>query len=215
MPVQFKNPEKAVSLSPGFLHSAHPVKLQTGQIHRGNYCHRYFICANQNRIDPDQTVCLICYRFIPLFTGVDPLAQAKVMGYEVGFRLIRSALELEAALSLPTSAPSTAPEPVPVPAPKSKSKLNGRKPKPRMPGRPRRRPDPGPGEKHCSNPDCKNPILPATLEYFPKNRCTRDGLGYYCKPCQSEKQARSYEKNKLKNTEWVETGPPIGGEVEA
>lgn len=38
-------------------------------------------------------------------------------------------------------------------------------------------------------------------------------MQYYCKPCQAKKQARAYKKNKLKNTEWVEAGPPRPGEM--
>jgi hypothetical protein len=267
MPVQLRHPKKAAPLSPGVLHSKHPINLQPGQIHRGNYCHRYFICANQNKIDPDQTVCLICSRFIPLFPKVDPLAQAKVMGYRVGFKLIKQALVFEAQAELKaakevmadTAAREQAPDPqriiccvrflfetdspadatpVDLPAvdmieplqrespasskkpvktkPVKKTKLNGRKPKTSRPGRPPipGRPEPGPGEKRCSNPNCPNPILPATPEYFHRNRTNKDGWNYYCKPCQAEKQARANEKNKLKNTECVEAGPPISREVQ-
>lgn len=188
MPTQLRHPEKAAPLSPGVLRSKQPSNLRSGQIRRGNYCHRYFICANQNQLDEDQTVCLICDRFIPLFSNVDPLAQAKVMGYEVGFKLIKQALVFESKRTYSARSPK-------------KTKLNGRKPKAT-----------GPGEKRCSNPDCKNPILPATPEYFHRNRTNPDGLENYCKPCKTERAKLAY-KNKLKNTAWVEAGPPIGGEV--
>jgi hypothetical protein len=210
---QFEKPETGRPAASGFLCSGAPCPLDPKQINRGDYCHRYAICTAKKKIDPAQTVCLICNDFLPLFPRVDPLAQAWVMGFIVGHKTIKAALAFEAARSGLAAAPSPAQKPTPVS--KAKSKLNGRKSKASRPGRPRvsGSPEPGPGEKRCSNPNCKKPILPATPEYFHRNRLNRDGLNYYCKPCQADKQARVYEKNKLKNTAWVEAGPPIGEEV--
>jgi len=218
MAKQFKKPESGRPAASGFLHPNIPVNLFPGQIRRGDYCHRFQSCSQKNKIDPKQIVCLICERFIPLFPGVDPLGQARVMGYKVGYKTIKQALEFEAkAMSQDhivdnnemVQIPSEKEPPTPHLTTKPpRKKLNGRKPRAVKPG-------PGPGLKRCSNTDCKNPVLPATPEYFPRNRCTRDGLGYYCKSCQKEKQSRSCAKNKLKNTGWVKAGPPIGKEVTA
>jgi hypothetical protein len=139
------------------VYSGAPCPLDPGQINRGDYCHRYSICTAKKKIDPNQAVCLICNDFLPLFPGVDPLAQARVMGFTVRYKTIKAALAFEAARSGLAAAPSPAPEPTPIPKPKLK--LNGYKPR-------SMRPKPEPGQKRCSNPACKNPILPATPEYF-------------------------------------------------
>ncbi|WP_024334413.1 hypothetical protein [Desulfotignum balticum] len=183
---QFEKPETGRPAASGFLYSGAPCPLDPGQINRGDYCHRHSICSEKKNLDPNQAVCLICNDFLPLFPGVDPLAQARVMGFTVGYKTIKAALAFEAARSGLAAAPS--PEPEPTPVPKPKSKLNGRKPR-------SRRPKPGSRKKRCSNSKCKDPILPATPEYFFRNRRNPDGLSYYCKSCQREKQEMSCRRN--------------------
>ena len=93
---QFEKPGQALKPASGFLHSGAPCPLNPKEINRGDYCHRFFICSGKKKLDPDQTVCLICNNFLPIFPRVDPLAQARVMGYTVGYKTIQTALAWEA-----------------------------------------------------------------------------------------------------------------------
>jgi hypothetical protein len=159
----------------------HPTNLFPGQIRRGDYCHRFQSCSQKNKIDPKQIVCLICQRFIPLFPGIDPLAQARVMGYKVGYKTIKAALEFESKTDIAPQAEAYRKK---LSAHIKKSNIE-KKPAPAP------QPDPAPRTKKCSNPRCKDPVLPATPKYFYRNRTNVDGLGNYCKVCQKEKQSMS------------------------
>lgn len=46
--------------------------------------------------------------------------------------------------------------------------------------------------KICSR--CKQPF-PATIEYFTPNRSKKDGLGYYCRPCDKAYKVQHYQLN--------------------
>ncbi|WP_024333081.1 hypothetical protein [Desulfotignum balticum] len=213
---QFEKPGQARKPASGFLRSNLPINLKPGQIRRGDYCHRFQSCSQKNQIDPKQIVCLICERFIPLFTGVDPLAQAITMGYRVGFKTIKAALAFEANAGIASKTEAYRKKL------SDHTKKSGIEKKPAPPPNP----DPAPMTKKCGNPRCKDPVLPATPKYFYRNRTNVDGLSCYCKVCQNATQKKSLIKKQekdrrnavagfLKNTGWVKAGPPIGREVEA
>lgn len=60
--------------------------------------------------------------------------------------------------------------------------------------------------KHCSK--CKR-ILPATLEYFYRDKCMKLGLASQCKNCNNEQRRKYYlshkEETKLRYNKWVST----------
>lgn len=178
---QFEKPESGRPAASGFLHPNIPVNLFPGQIRRGDYCHRFQSCSQKNKIDTKQIVCLICHRFIPLFPGVDPLAQAITMGYRVGFKTIKAALAFEAKTDIAPQAEAY----------KKKLSAHIKQSNIKKKPAPAPQPDPAPRTKKCSNPRCKDPVLPATPKYFYRNRNKADGLSSYCKVCQKEKQSMS------------------------
>ncbi len=53
-------------------------------------------------------------------------------------------------------------------------------------------------EKQCTNPDCLNPWLPATTEYFYRMKASKDGLTSRCKECIKQQQNARYRRPEVR-----------------
>ncbi len=96
---QFEKPETVHPAASGFCVQGRPARSIPDESTVATIATGIPSERQKKKIDPAQAVCLICNDFFPLFPGPDPLVQARVMGFTVGYKTIKATLAFEAAWS--------------------------------------------------------------------------------------------------------------------